>query len=429
MIKSKLHFNITLTDWQAEAYKTYHTKNVRELVLCCSRQIGKTVFAEILMIEEAIKTKYRHICYISPLYQQGKKIFRDITQALEKTDLIKSKNASSLTIELTNNSVIQCYTTKSPNAIRGTTCSGLLVCDEFAYFPELTSAGEDMWNNVILPITKTRRPKIVFISTPAGKQGMFYEKYLKGLDGKATRSLTFDIYADPFITKEELEELKSETPPKAFAQEFLVQFLDSGLTALDGFEKVFHKNAPKVSFTEPVWIGVDFSSVGEDETIVTAINNNNNIVQYTVEGTLDEKYKKIGTIIDNFSSIQGVYLEDNGIGAVMINEVKKHTKNKNKLHSFTTTHNSKTEIVGLLQLNISNNTLNLDENNTKLYKQCGVFIYQIDKKTKKVTYAAKPPHHDDAVMSLCLALKCKNDIRIKNGQGYEFVKSVNKTLK
>lgn len=425
-----INFNIELTPYQQEAWKTLHDKKVKELVLCWSRQKGKSVFAEIAMIEAALSNKNATVVYVSPLYQQGKKVYREIVEAIEPHNLIKKQNASNLILELNNGSVIQFFTTKSPTAIRGTTCSHLLVLDELAYFPEETTLGENIYHNVIKPITKTRKPKILMISTPCGKSGIFYEKYLEGLSSEEIKTLVSDIYTDPFLTPSELEQLKKSTPPLAWQQEYEVKFLDNALTAFEGFEKRFKIYSEKdVKESETAWIGIDFSSVGEDETILTVINRDNKVRQFNIKGELDDRYKQMGDIINSYSKVAGVYCEDNGIGSVMINELKKYVKQKNKLHNWTTTNSSKNEIVGLLQTAIANEEITFSKYNMGLFQQFGVFTFNIDKKTRKITYNAKPPYHDDRIMSLCIALKAKEDFHYASGKNYVYVKTQDKSMK
>lgn len=404
-----VNFEINLTPKQKAVYDLYHDNEVKEIVLLFSRQSGKSTIAEILMMEAAITNSNANIIYISPLYSQGKKIYKEICNCLETTPFIKKKNSSDLIIELTNKSTIQFLTTQSPTSIRGNTASYLMVLDECAYMPETTPSGELMWANVIQPLAKTRRPKIMYISTPAGKQGFFYEKYLKSKsdEDSSIREVTATIYDDKFITEAELNDLKVETPPLAWEQEYMCKFLDSSLTAIPGFENCFEKSAT-VKNTDIVWGGLDFSSVGSDETILTFINEQNNVIQYNIEGSLDQKYKKTADIINSYPRLQLCYAEVNSIGEVMLNEILKQVKNKSKVEPFITTNDSKADMIGLLQTQVSDKTIHFNENDTELYKQFGVFTYQLSK-TKKVTYAAKAGHHDDRVMSLAMAVKAKDD--------------------
>ena len=407
-----LNFNIQLTPKQQEAYDLFHDEEVRELVLLFSRQSGKTVLAEIMMIEAALTKPNQTVYYISPTYSQGKKVYREISELLATTNLIKKRNSGALTIEFTNKSIIQFFTTKSPNAIRGNTCSALLVLDELAFFPELTPSGENTYHNVIYPITKARRPKIVHISTPAGKQGIFYEKYLSAIDEshKDIRMVKSTIYEDKFITPIDRDKLKASTPPLAWKQEFECEFLDSSLTALEGFEKCFVDGPCKIDKTKPVWMGLDFSTIGTDNTILTIIDAKGNVDEFRATGNLDRKYRVIAEVINQYPQLQCCYAESNSIGEVMINEIRKQLKKPSVFRPFTTTNSSKNEMIGLLQTCIAQRKLNIPKTLTEMYKEMGTFIYTVSK-NKNITYAAKPPFHDDRVMALGFAVQAREDYK------------------
>lgn len=415
-----LHFNINLTKKQKEVYELYHNKDIREIVMNFSRQSGKTTMAEILLIETMVKKKC-NCAYISPSFAQGKKVFREITQLLNQTKLIAKKNSTDLTIELINGSYLQFFTAQSPTAIRGNTISGLLVIDEAAYLPETTPDGQLLWSMVIQPITKAKKPKILFISTPNGKQGLFYDKYLEGLNSDTVKTVECNIYEDITISKEDIELLRQTTPPLAFKQEFECKFLDSALTVFEGYEKQFI-DYQRVKFDSNVWIGVDLSTSGEDETIVTICNKEGYSKQKLVTGNLDAKYRKIADIINSEKKLVMCYCEANGIGEPMINEIRKLVKNKSKVLYFTTTNENKSEMVGSLQLDISQNKTFFDKEEKELYKQMGVFTYKVNKQTRRITYAAKEPYHDDRVMSLMIARRAMEDYPSKSLESsYRFI--------
>ena len=414
-----IHFNIDLTKSQQKAYDLFHNEKVKELVLNFSRQSGKTTLCEILLIETLVKKKCT-CAYISPDFGQGKKVFREIVNLLSQTPLIKKKNSTDLSLELVNDSFLQFFTGKNPTAIRGNTISGLLVLDEAAYLPEETSDGQNFYHMVVKPITKAKKPKVVFISTPNGKFGLFYEKYLEGLTSETTKTVECNIYEDTTISKEDIEELKRTTPPLAWRQEFLCEFLDSALTVFEGYEKQFI-DYKDITLNKKVWIGVDLSSVGEDETILTKTDGRY-VKQYLIEGSLDTKYRKIAKIINEESNLVMAYLESNGIGSVMINEIKKLIKNKSRIMEYVTTNENKAENVGNLQLKINQNDIFFNKEDKELYKQLGVFSFKVNKITKKISYAAKEPNHDDRVMSLLIALRAKEDYPSKGVEAsYRFV--------
>ena len=413
----KINFDIDLTKKQQEAYDIIHQEDCRFLVARWSRQCGKTIFAEIMLIEYLCKPNTFN-AYISPTFAQGKKVFAELTQLLESTGIIRKANAADLKIESIYGSTLKFFSMESPTSIRGNTISGILVMDEAAFFPIQLSTGEDPYYNVIFPIIKARKPKVLVISTPNGRQGMFHDLYLKAYNGeKGYYQLTATIYDDDLITKEEIDELKRGYPPLAFQQEFEVQFLDNALTVFPNFESCFDGkyNGGKC------WIGIDPSSVGEDNTIVTVVNQDNQVKQYKIDGELDVKYEKIAKIINRENPV-ATYIENNSIGSVMANEIKKKLVRKSNFYEFTTTNDSKKQYISMLAVDIANNQIHFEEDNKLLYSELSTFTFKLTK-GGNITYAARDGFHDDTVTSLGIALQCKQDFQYKPINKDNFVRA------
>lgn len=412
-----INFNIKLTKKQQEAYDIMHKNDCRFLVARWSRQCGKTIFAEIMLIEYLCKP-YTFNAYISPTFAQGKKVFAELMRLLEGTGIIKKANASDLRIESVYGSILQFFSMESPTSIRGNTVSGILVMDEASYFPIQLPSGEDPYYNVIFPIIKARKPKVLVISTPCGRQGIFYELYLKAFnEEKGYYQLTATIYDDDLITEEEIEELKRGYPPLAFKQEFEVEFLDNAMTVFPNFENCFDGKYDGGK----CWIGIDPSSVGEDNTIVSIINQNNQVRQYKIDGSLDQKYDKIAKIINEYNPVS-TYIENNSIGEVMANEIKKKLKRKTNFYSFTTTNESKKQYISLLAVNIANNEIHFEENNTLLYSELSTFTFKLTK-GGNITFAARDGFNDDTVTSLGVCLQCREDFKYVGKNNNNFVAS------
>lgn len=346
--------------------------------------------------------------YISPSFAQGKKVYQELIKLLDGTGIIKNANSSDLKIESVFGSTLKFFSMESPTSIRGNTISGILVMDEAAFFPTSLPSGEDPYYNVVYPIIKARRPRVLVISTPNGKQGIFYHLYLKAIKKETGyKEITASIYDDELMSPEEIEELKRGYPPLAFAQEFEVQFLDSAITVFPGFESRFGLDTWQP--TQRCWIGIDPSTVGTDNTIVSIVNDRDDVKQIKVDGSLDEKYDKIASIINEYNPVH-TYCESNSIGEVMANEIRKRLKRRNTFTTFATTNYSKKEYIGLLATLIAQNKISFEKDNTLLYSELGTFTYQLTK-TGKITYAARPGCHDDTVTSLGIALQCKEDRR------------------
>ena len=416
----EVRFSLEMTSGQKQAYELIHRNDIQFLVLRWSRQCGKSIFCEVMLIEYLFK-KGSFNAYISPTFQLGRKVYNEITKMLEPTNIIKKANATTLTIETIYGSTLQFLSMEAYTSIRGLTISGILVLDECSYYPDILPNGEEPWGNVIMPIIKARKPKVVFVSTPRGKRGILWEMYLRAKNGdRGYAELSRTIFDDDLVTKEEIEEIKRSVSELAFRQEFLVEFLDSSLTFFQGFEECFTDYTFKER--ERTWIGVDLSSTGEDATVVTLINESMQVKQHVVTGNLDLKYKKIAAIIDSVPNLVSCYLENNGVGTPMINEIKKLVRNKSKLYDWTTTNSSKEEIVSGLAVKIANKEIYFNNEDNGLFAELGKFIVKYTK-TGRMQFEGASGTHDDKVLSLCIALKCKEDFRFSGKPNMNFVNS------
>lgn len=402
-----INFDIKLSKSQQEMYELVHDNKYKFYTFIASRQSGKSVLMQCLLIEWLF-SKNNTIAYVCRNFILAKKLYRDLIKLIPK-QFIKNSNGADLYIESAFNSTLMFASAEQGASLRGQTFTHM-ICDEFAFHKQEQTDGTHLWNDILSPTLKARGKKCIFITTPLGKQNIAYEMYVRGLSDEYPKyvSLLKTIYDDGFITNEEIEDIKKSIPEMSFRSEYLCEFIDGALTVFPGFDKCFIKLQP-IDNQDIVWIGVDLSSVGEDRTVVSVINKNNNVEQYIIEGELDEKYKKIADIINRYTKLQKCYIETNGVGSPMTNEIKKLIKYKNKIEEFITTNSSKKEIVGLLQTKITNKEIWFDKNNTLLFSEFSTFIYKISK-SNNIIFNAQDGKHDDTVMSLAIALKAKEDV-------------------
>lgn len=401
-----LKFNLNLTKKQNEVWQLMHNKDVKYLMCRFSRQCGKTIIAECLLIEQLCIPNTDSL-YVSPTFQLGRRVYKDIVKLLNGKGLIKNANGSNLTIECVNGSILRFGSMEAYQSLRGLTISGILVLDECCFYPDQLPNGDEPWGNILMPLTKARKPKVLAISTPNGRRGFAYEWYCKALEGvKGFYELSATIYDDDLVDEATIEQIKATISPFAFRQEFMVEWMDGANTYFEGFERQFIQY--DYNFNVKQFIGIDLSANGKDETIVTLINELNQTQQYVIKGTLDEKYKQIADIINNTKNLQIVMMENNGVGAPIINEVKKLVKNESLIKEWTTTNQSKNEILSDLALNIANGEIYFNAEDKALFGQFGTIITK-HSKTGKLQIEASAGHKDDRIMSMAIANRAKKD--------------------
>ena len=406
---------IKLTESQRMIYNAANDKEHRIVMCNLSRQQGKTTVVMLLCIKWLTKNN-QDIIYFTPTFTLAKRIYNNIIKMLPQ-EFVRKANASDLYIEAINGSQLRFFSGEAAQAARGSNCTKLVI-DEAAYIKQEID-GQDFYYNIVMPLTKVHCDKIVMISTPKSTFGFYYDLCMQAISGERKDMLYIKrtIYEDALITKEEIENLKKGYPPMAWKCEFECQFISNALSVFPNFESCFDGkyNGGKC------WIGIDPSSVGEDNTIVTVVNQDNQVKQYKIDGELDVKYEKIAKIINRENPVC-TYYEDNSIGEVMANEIKKKLVRKSNFYPFTTTNDSKKQYISLLAVDIANNQIHFEEDNKLLYSELGTFSYKLTK-TGNITYAAIDGKHDDTVTSLGIALQCKQDFQYKPINKDNFVRA------
>lgn len=399
-----VNFDIRLNSLQREMLDKINDDDVKYLIVKCSRQIGKSIGCQILMLTYLFNPNNKFNMWLSPTFRQAKKIYREMVDVLPPR-IIKSQNKSELTIELYNGNICQFFSGEAIETMRGFTLrGGLLIIDEAAFIKE--SEGTSWFTEVVLPTTKTTlNPKIVMVSTPAGKQGEFYRQYclaLKNTKGYALVERT--IYDDENISEELIDEIISTTPEFIFRQEYLCEFLDSSLTVFNGFENCFTDF--EFDFELPCYYGIDLSTCGDDNTVLTLINTKKQVFQQVYEiKDLDKKILFLANELNKIKKPIKGYCEINSLGLPIFNDLRKHVNNKISatISSIVTTHNNKTQMINKLCIDIANKDIFFNNKDKGLFAELSTFTYKITA-NRNIIYGALPGHHDDRVMSLALAL-------------------------
>ena len=376
----KVNFKFSPNKTQKKVIELLKENDV--VVANVSRQQGKSYLARYLAVFWALQNPCI-IAYITPTLKLAKKFFKDFHLPPE---IIKSYNGSEYFIEFVNGSQLWFYSSEQADKIRGITLD-YLILDEIAFYKD----GEYLYYGVLQPTLKVRGKKTLIISTPNGKDNIFYKLY------NSYPSITKTIYDDSYC--KDIEAIKRNTPEIIFKQEYLCQFLDNTGTFFQGFKE------QEFTFdTTEVYFGLDLSSVGKDETILTLINKDLQVTQYVVKGTLDVKYKQIADIINKYDA-KG-YAEQNSIGEPMINEIVKLLNKPSNLRKWLTNNKSKTTIISKLAIKLPN----IIYNDKELTKQLNQFQYKI-LPTGTMTFQGLK---DDRVMSLAIALQALEDLTFKN---------------
>src|SRR3990167_10632248 len=160
---------VQLNKWQTQVWNDPH----RFKVVCSGRRSGKSVFAQLTIINWASKSVGDYYI-IAPTYRQAKEIHWRRIQAYLPQALIESKNETELSITLKNGSRISLKGADNPDALRGVKLRGLVI-DEIASIRNWNW----VWQEVLRPTLTDYEAPAIFISTPKGFNH-FFELYQQG---------------------------------------------------------------------------------------------------------------------------------------------------------------------------------------------------------------------------------------------------------
>lgn len=226
---------------------------------------------------------------------------------------------------------------------------------------------------------------------------------------KGFKYLKKTIYDDELISKDEIQELKKTYPPIAFKCEFEGEFISNALSIFEEYEDLFKNN---ITHINNGYCGIDLATVGTDDTILTFINTNNQVLQYNIKGDLDNKYKQIAELINTYKP-QATYIEQNSIGEPIYNEIRKLLNNKESFHKWLTNNDTKKDIINNLQVLIANKNISFNTDNDLLKSQLGTYTFKLTK-NGNITFNAMSGFHDDTIMSLAIAIQAKEDFKYNN---------------
>jgi hypothetical protein len=241
--------SITLPEPHADQIRLLKQRR-RFTVVRCGRRWGKTLLAAVLLIAASIDGKKAG--YFTPKYKTLEEVWRLIITLIEP--LIKYKNTGLKRIELITGGVIEFWSLTEVDAPRGRDYDEIIV-DEAAFIEEL----KDTFQKILRPMLLDRRGSAWFLSSPNGYND-FYELSKMWEQHKGWASFHAPAQNNPYLSKAELREIKAETDPDIYAQEYEADFVSfNGKNFIKHFSR--DKNVTSLQFDKqlPVYFSFDFN--------------------------------------------------------------------------------------------------------------------------------------------------------------------------
>tara|TARA_R110000822_G_scaffold104474_3_gene231468 strand:+ start:19 stop:1245 length:1227 start_codon:yes stop_codon:yes gene_type:complete len=362
-------------------------------VACVGRQFGKSLMAMNLVLYWGINKGPVKILWVSPVYSQTDKVQKELMQAIGESGLVKSCNYSSNEITLNNGTTILFRSAERYDNIRGLTC-------DYGVIDEAAFCKDEAWQEAIRPVFMVRGKKVLFISTPKGKN-FFYDLYQLGVseDYHQYRHYTGTSYDTPYIDPIDITDAKKTLPENVFKQEYLAAFIDSGGEVFSNLDKNTFSQYPQP--IGKVFCGIDLGKQ-EDYTVATFIDSRGKVVDI-YRSNAQEWTTMVNEIVIRIRKWNATtMIEVNSIGDVIFEMVKKQWQDS---HPFITTSKSKQEIIEGLILDMNDEVIRIPSPQlfSWLYNELSYFTYDYNPKTRSIKYGHPSGQHDDTVISLAIA--------------------------
>jgi hypothetical protein len=185
----------------------------KRLLLCCSRQWGKSTTAAALVTHRAVHEKGALVLCVAPTLRQSAELIRKVGQFLD-VGQVEWKGGRQGCV-LKNGSRVLAVPGEEAT-VRGYSAPSLIVIDEAARV-------SDALYKSIRPMLVVGQGDLVLLSTPFGERGFFWKEWAEGgkewtrIEGKATECER--------ISAEVLEEERRVQTAEWFAQEYLCSFV------------------------------------------------------------------------------------------------------------------------------------------------------------------------------------------------------------
>jgi hypothetical protein len=184
------------------------------VLMNCARQTGKSTAAGVLALHKALITPGALILILAPAERQAKELFSKVAGFYHTLGHpILADSYRKLGVELTNGSRIEALP-GTEKTIRGFSGAALLIVDEAARV-------DDGLYYAIRPMLAVSGGRLMMLTTPYGKRGVFYEEWTGGHGWER-----YEVPAEecPRISPEFLEEERAALPSWVYRQEYECSF-------------------------------------------------------------------------------------------------------------------------------------------------------------------------------------------------------------
>lgn len=363
-------------------------------VLDCGRRFGKTDLGEIL-IHKPLLAGYP-VGWFAPTYKFLDEAWAEIIRMY--APVIKSSNKTEKRIELITGGSLEGWTLDKEGAARGRKYKSVVI-DEAAKVNRLM----DIFNYDIRPTLIDYQGDAFFLSTPRGLND-FFRLWELAADSPDWMRWQMPTQENPYLSLEEVEEMRASMPDRVVRQELDAEFLEDGsfFQNVDAACVIEHPDTPEQHKGHRIVAGLDWA-LSEDFTVLTILCATcGRVVDWWRANRMDFTMQRL-FIVDKCDEWHAMVLpERNSIGApnieMLINAGTMVERGPDGGAGFNTTSSTKAELIQRLATGIEKGELKAPREYADELR-----AYEVTITTTNPKFSAPEGQHDDRVISLALA--------------------------
>ncbi len=397
--------------WQDKFLNSRSKRNL----LNCSRQIGKSTCVAIKALHRAFFYPGITVLVVSMTKPQAVELvyrmrrflntsfFRMVWQSITP-DVKENKHEITLTGFDKEKIESRIIVVPATDAALGFSAN-YVICDEFARW----EGGDRVYLEDLEPTTFWTEGDIDILSTPRGRQGLFYRFFQMP---EYWNIFHYDWTANPKNTLEKMEIIRRQHTPLTFAMNYEAKFVaseDSYFTANEINNSISSEANLGWKGERNICVGVDFGKVNDNCVIYTGtILNPEKPKNEHIIRVLDRRVKPLGTdykvILSELESLNKIIRPNTFVLDVTSGEVPSDILRASgcPTEPFKFTIQSKIEIMNNLKVLMQQGRLQIP-NEKDLIEQLEIFQYEISKENQdRMKLHAPEGMHDDEVDALAL---------------------------
>jgi hypothetical protein len=216
--------------WQGRLLRSEATR----VLLNCSRQSGKSTTSAVVALHTALSQPGSLVLALAPALRQSQELFQKISAFYRKVGGMPADSTRKLGVELANGSRIEALP-GTERTVRGFSGASLLLVDEAARV-------DDGLYYAVRPMLAVSGGRLMMLSTPFGKRGVFFEEWT---DGEGWERYEVPASECPRIPSAFLEEERRSLPDWVYRQEYGCEFTETD-DQVFGYDLVQGSISPEV---------------------------------------------------------------------------------------------------------------------------------------------------------------------------------------